>query len=78
MSVEEPEPEPEICREDGDCPDGMVCHDEYFRCIDDPDRGCRRDSDCSNEFACIEGMCRPEGPQPCGEVLNRVSSTDGL
>ena len=67
VSVEEPEPEPEICREDGDCPDGMVCHDEYFRCIDDPDRGCRRDSDCSNEFACIEGMCRPDGPQPCGE-----------
>ena len=25
------------------------------------------DSGCSNEFACIEEMCRPDSPQPCGE-----------
>ena len=65
VSVEEPEPEPRSVEKTATVRKGWSV-DEYFRCIDDRTVGVN-DSDCSNEFACIEGMCRPDGPQPCGE-----------
>ncbi|MDE0882059.1 MAG: hypothetical protein OSB21_05645 [Myxococcota bacterium] len=63
----DPDPEPAECNRDEDCENGMICHPEFLRCIDNPADGCQSNNECQDGFACVRNLCRPEEAQPCGD-----------